>query len=281
MLETFTLALNFLISALKSERMSAPPQHPQPNLSVPLTGQPLTYSSQLAHQYQQNQTQRFPHYAPSAHYKPQSFHPALASTGSQTPGPTAQFLQAGMGITPQSGRSTPYQQPSGTGGGYQYANYGQSTARAGTPKTSTTPVPGSSSTANAGTSQGSSKTVTNPALHPHLQQYAHYFQNIQNLGSHFTGFSGGTNYNFSGSTGTGAGAGAGTGTGATGAATTSVNYNSAYGNYGATSATTRPTGGYGNTRAVKDDDDDLLPGMDDADYSAQSQYQSQSKADLK
>lgn len=244
-----------------SEEMSTP----QPNSQ----GQSQPYSQQLAQQYQQNQAQRYPYYTSRVHYAPSSLQTGTAGQASSStakqPGPTAQFLQAGM----TGGQG-------GSGSSYQYPGYGQGAVRTSTPSNSTTSATGNaSSTSTAG--QGSA-TVNSANLPAHLQQYAHYFQNIQNLGSHFTGFNSG-NYNYTPSTTNTYGQ-----TGAISTATTGMNYNAAYaGTYGATGLATSTGAGYGTTtaRAQRDDDEDLLPGMDDADYSAQSQYQSQSKADLK
>jgi hypothetical protein len=219
------------------------------------------FSQQLAQQYQNSQAQRYPYYNQRHHY--------VSPSGNQQPGPTAAFLQAGMGVR----SNTSYQSGSSSAVPYQYPSYPATGSRTATP--SNAPAGGAASastptsatgttgtgTGTGTTAQGSSSAPNNPNLPPHLQHYAHYFQNIQNLQNHFPGYNSG-NYNYTPST-------------TYGQTTTGAHYNSAYpGTYG--------TGGtaYGAPRP-RDEDDDLMPGMDDADYSAQSQYQSQSKADLK
>jgi transcription initiation factor TFIID subunit 11 len=245
---------------------------PQPNSNS--SGQSQPYSQQLAQQYQHNLNQRYPYYAPNVHYAPTSLQSggtgqASTSSGSQQqPGATAQFLQAGM----QARRpSTPYQQTGQSATSYQYPSYGQSAVRTGTPSNSTSAT-GTASRTGTGTAAAATTTTTTGTtnttnLPPHLQQYAHYFQNIQNLQNHFPGFNAGT-YNYTPTTSYSQ---------TTPTTTPGVNYNAAYPSaYGTAGASY----GGANTKA-RDDDDELMPGMDDADYSAQSQYQSQSKADLK
>ena len=96
---------------------------PQPSAS----GQSQPYSQQLAKQFQHNEAHRYPHYTPRVHYAPSTLQPGVVGPGSsqQQPGPTAQFLQAGM----QSGRpSTPYQQTGQSTSTYQYSGYGLGSA---------------------------------------------------------------------------------------------------------------------------------------------------------